>query len=118
MNQYANTRVFLSSILLLLSFTLFSQRLEWAKSIQGHGLMPGNNLLIDSEGNIIFSGDFSGTEDFDPSEALYEMTSDGFWSDNYIVKMTPGGELIWAKKIEGDGDSQTNAMALDAEDNI
>lgn len=50
----------------------------WAKSFMGSSL-PGNAfaLEIGSDGNLTIAGTFSGTIDFDPSSANYNVTSNG-----------------------------------------
>lgn len=59
----------------------FNSNLIWTKQIGGSG-----DFTIDAVGNIIASGGFSATQDFDPGPDTYNMTSSG-GSDIFILKL-------------------------------
>ncbi len=68
-----------------------------------------NALKTDASGNIYSSGHFYGAADFDPSPmGTVILTATGTNMDIFIQKLSPGGDLIWAKKI-GAGSSEGSA---------
>src|SRR5262249_23129366 len=80
--------------------------LIWADSSSGPG---SNNILFDAigfaqdpAGNLYLSGDFQGTEDFDPGPGTFFMSSPGSnISAAYFVKLGGDGHLVWAKEFAG-----------------
>ena len=48
--------------------------LVWVKQIAGISYESPGNIVLDTMGNIIVSGQFSGTVDFDPGSGEYFMT--------------------------------------------
>lgn len=93
--------------------------LEWVKNIQGSTTTysQGNAIAVDSLGNVYTTGSFDGTVDFDPSTAVYNLTSSGF-EDIFIAKFSPSGNLLWVKQIGGVESDVANAIKLDASGNI
>ncbi len=70
---------------------------EWAKRIGG----PGADVISDielSQGNVVISGYFSGTADFNPGTDRYELFANGP-DERFIAKYGPNGELIFAKEF-------------------
>lgn len=56
---------------------------------------------VDSQGNLIVAGIFSGTVDFSPvTSAVLNLTSVG-QSDIYIAKYSPNGVLTWVGQVGG-----------------
>lgn len=86
-----------------------------------------NEVAVDGEGNIIVTGTFQGTGDF-WGQLLY--AADGAMAgwpkegDAFIAKYNSESDLIWAKSIVGDNESNggysntINALAVDGENNI
>lgn len=73
----------------------------WAKRIGGNGNDQGVDLIIDPSDNIVVTGNFHGTVDFDPGLSVVDLTSWGF-SGIYVLKLNSIGDMIWAKSF-GDG---------------
>ncbi len=90
----ANTEIFISKFTADGSFV-------WAIKLGGPGADVASKMVIDSEDNLIVTGYFTGTADFDPGTGVQNLTSD--LTDAYIAKFTSDGNLIWAKKIGGTG---------------
>lgn len=84
----------------------------WARSIGASDNDIGQSLSIDYEGYVYTTGNFSGTADFDPSSSTFNLTSSGS-SDVFIVKLGPGGNLIWAKSIGGTQSESSNGIYVD-----
>ena len=89
----------------------------WAKRFAGANSSQGKGLVIDASDNIITTGGFTGTADFDPGLAVANLTSAGL-SDIYISKLDAAGNFIWAKRMGGIKEDYGYAIALDANGNI
>ncbi|MCP4438044.1 MAG: T9SS type A sorting domain-containing protein [Aureispira sp.] len=92
--------------------------LVWAKNFGGNGYDEGLDITIDPTGNIITTGRFSGTVDFDPSSnGVTSLTSNGSY-DIFIQKLDSSGNFIWAKSIGSDLPDDAGAVATDHLGNI
>lgn len=91
--------------------------LDWVAAEGSNGFDVGLELVEDAQGNIISTGYYQGTVDFDPSAAQFSLTSNGD-SDAFIKKMDAQGNLVWAKSIGGIGADQGKGIALDSIGNI
>jgi hypothetical protein len=86
----------------------------WAKQIESldmeFGNDMGNAITSDFEGNILITGSFSRTLDFDPGPGVFQINIDYSVSDDYesifLLKLDLGGNFIWAKHFESSMDSQ------------
>ncbi|MBK7985963.1 MAG: hypothetical protein IPK11_03360 [Ignavibacteria bacterium] len=82
------------------------------------GGTEGIGIAIDGMGNVITTGYFSDTVDFDPGTGVMNLTSAGE-TDIFILKLDANGNLLWAKScggywIVGGGFS----IAFDATNNV
>src|SRR3989338_4417177 len=84
----------------------------FAKSYGGTGNEAGLSINFDAASNIYTSGYFTGTADFDPSAASFNLTSAG-GNDAYVSKFDNTGALIWAKGFGGTGDDQATSVDYD-----
>jgi hypothetical protein len=108
---------------------IFIQKLDslgnfsWAKRIGGNESEQVNSMKIDNESNIITTGFFSDTVDFDPSVNTNNLISSS-GIEMFIQKMSPLGEFNWVKRIGNTTDKifptecRGEAIAVDADDNI
>ncbi len=76
----------------------------------------GYSIVSDAAGNLFTTGIFGGTVDFDPGPAVVNYTAapDG----GYVTKLTPGGNLVWARSLNGSLAMKTSGIALDAAANV
>jgi gliding motility-associated-like protein len=95
----------------------------WAKKLgdaagREYVLQP-RGIVIDSDNNIYAAGKFTGTQDFDPGDKVYTLTSKG-GSDGFVVKLDPSGEFIWAKQFGGHLGTGGSALdiSIDSDNNI
>lgn len=102
---------------ILFSFTSTAQNFKWAKNMGGTQENEVNAMVRDGAGNIYQTGHFSGTTDFDPGPATNNLTSLG-WDDNFVTKLDPGGNLIWAKSFGGTSWDDAKGLAVDASGNV
>ncbi len=93
----------------------------WAKAFQGTSSTPniafGYGLDIDNNDNIIISGHFKGTVDFDPSSGVSNKTSAGE-EDIFIAKFGPAGGLLWVNVYGGASFENGFKVHCDFENNI
>lgn len=110
-------KIFLTVITCLLFIQVNSQPLVY-DFIQGEGGIANadtrNDLVKDSNGNLILMGDFSGTRDFGGTSITAEGNTEIF-----VAKFNPSGSLIW---VVNGGDSSsfanTGGLTVDASDNV
>ena len=96
---------------------IFIQKLDangnflWAKSIGGTGDDDGTSITTDANGDVYITGFYSGTVDFDPNTATFNLTSNGT-SDGFIQKLDGNGNFLWAKS------EVSGAITTDANGNV
>jgi hypothetical protein len=94
--------------------------LVWAKQFGGTGGISGYSIAVDASGNTYTTGSFTGSIDFDPGAAVYNLTNTGSY-DIYICKTDPMGNLLWVKRMDGITgfeDNISNAITVDATGNV
>ena len=70
----------------------------WAKQVGGvGGSAYSYSIGIDPLNNLYITGDFSDTVDFDPSAAVFNLTTSGA----FVLKLDSAGSFMWAKKMSG-----------------
>jgi hypothetical protein len=74
----------------------------WVKQVGGSGIDEGSGIILDNNGDIIHTGYFQTTVDFDPNAGVSNLTSSGGF-DTYFGKYDTSGNLLWMKKIGGAG---------------
>lgn len=94
----------------------------WAKKISNitteyNYHMRSRAIEIDGMNNIVTTGFFLGTFDFDPGTPVNGIASNASYTC-YILKLTAQGDLLWVKTIGGDGTDTGNDLELDATNNI
>jgi hypothetical protein len=87
-----------------------SNQFLWGISIGGTADDYAEGLSIDSSSNLILTGSFSGTVDFDPSANTANFTATA--NDIFILKLDKDGNYIWTKTTSGTGDLQTRDLEI------
>lgn len=92
----------------------------WAGAFLGSHPSTPTDFSFDAAGNRYTVGYFTGTVDFDPGPAVFELTAAGTqnWWDIFIQKMDSANNFVWAKQIEGDHDQYSTNIELDPNGNI
>jgi len=90
---------------------------DWARNLGGGGADYGKSVTTDASGNVYVTGFFSGTGDFDPGSATYNLTSAGN-EDAYLVKFDNSGNFIWAKQFGGTDGDKGFSVAAGANGNV
>ena len=74
----------------------------WAKHMGSpdpqHGMDEEVEHTLDDSGNLLITGWFYFTIDFDPGPGTLNLTASGL-TDMFILKLSPSGNLIWAKQV-------------------
>lgn len=84
----------------------------WANDINTFSY--GYGASIDFLGNVLITGFYSETADFDPSLInTYNLTSDLTTNDIFVQKLDSSGNFIWAKSIGSNGDDQGYTISTD-----
>lgn len=91
--------------------------LLWAKAIGDFRYQAGYAITLDVSGNIIVTGIFFGTVDFDPGPGETKLTSAGN-EDVFVLKLNSNGDFIWAKKTGGPTNDFSNSITTDKSGNI
>jgi hypothetical protein len=114
-------KLLFSTILLLCVQILNAQSptLAWAYQTSSTYSVEGISVAVDAQGFIYTTGNFKTQTDFDPGPGVVNLDVVQLgYSDIYITKMTPSGQLVWARKVGGYYDDVSSAIFLDKLGNI
>ena len=80
----------------------------------------GEEICLDSFGNVIVGGEYSGTVDFDPGPGVDIHTSNGPYHDIFVCKFDSDGNFKWARTWGGASNSEDDITCIrtDSSDNI
>ncbi len=85
-----------------------------SRGIQQQGL----GLCVDTENNVIVTGNYSGTVDFNPGVGINNLSSSGNSSDIFLLKLSSSGLYLWAKTIGNTDSDYGHALTADKDNNI
>jgi hypothetical protein len=91
----------------------------WAKSLSGSlaSYSRGASVCIDATGDMLITGVFNGTVDFNPGASTFYLTAAS--SASYVLKLgSVTGNFVWAKQFSGTGSIETVAITADALSNV
>lgn len=95
-------------------------KFQWAKSMGGkknNSTDKGNGIEIDPEGNILITGYFQSTVDFDPGSGIAQLSTNGK-KDIFFAKYARNGKYLWAKSIGSSKQDQGKWVTADTAGNI
>ncbi len=87
----------------------------WARTVGGTALDEGKDLVADDQGSVYCIGDYYQSGDFDPSNSIYTLTSNGS-IDAFVLKLDSAGTFVWAKTIGGSIIDRGEGITLDIND--
>ncbi len=91
---------------------------QWARKFGNSGSSDiGYGITVDSLDNVLITGQFSGTFDFDPTANTANLTSAGS-SDIFVLKLTGTAGFTWAKRMGGTGSDRGTAITTDSTDRV
>jgi hypothetical protein len=91
--------------------------LIWVRALGEPLVEYGLGITTDLFGNVLVTGQFSGTLDFDPSPQTFYLASQG-GSDIFILKLDPAGNFLWAQSMGGPGYDFGNGIVTDILGNV
>ncbi len=101
--------------------TIFIEKLDsnghfiWAKHIGGTTMSMALSIDVDLHGNVLTTGFYDGTVDFDPGPSTFNLSPGGA----FIEKLNNHGDFIWAKKMSPSGDfNEGHAIKCDKFGNV
>ena len=83
----------------------------WVKTVEdaAGGYNRINCIAIDNKNNLLISGTFRGTVDFDPGSDVFNLYAE--FNNKYVLKLDRDGNFIWVKNaIEGEASSEINDL--------
>src|SRR5690606_24792932 len=80
----------------------------WAQRYGGAGGDEAAALAIAPGGDIVIAGQLSGTVSVGP-ESLTSMGA----SDAFVARLSPAGQVLWARSLGGAGVDLATAVAVD-----
>ncbi|HEX5112921.1 MAG TPA: T9SS type A sorting domain-containing protein [Saprospiraceae bacterium] len=89
----------------------------WALKVGGNEDDEAHDVGVDSNGDVVFTGLFNDSGDFDPGIGVATLNSTGD-EDGFITKLDAGGIFVWAKRIGGAADDAIHAFDLNSDDEI
>lgn len=103
--------------LFILSTVSFSQTILWEKQFGGTGDDRSTKKIIDTNGDLLVTGTFMNTVDFDLGTGVSELTSNGWW-DVFLAKYDTTGNLIWVVSFGSTQFDYSYSITVDASNNI
>jgi hypothetical protein len=93
--------------------------LAWSESLPGSGTSKATAgaIVVDPAGNLVVTGSFTGSVDFDPGAGKTTLTSKGS-SDIFTAEYSPTGALLWARQAGGSSSDAGVGLAVDASGNV
>lgn len=85
----------------------------WVRTFGGAEQDAGFSVTFDPIGNVLITGNFGETVDFDPGPGNIVLTSKG-GIDAFVVKLDPAGKVIWAKSFGGSRDESGFSVKTDS----
>ena len=106
-----------SLLLSSIATNVSSQVLLSAFNFGGTQSYSDSSLAVDARGNVLVTGQFEGTADFDPGPGTVNLTSNGHY-DVFVAKYDPAGNFLFAFGIGSWGPDWGNSIATDKDGNI
>lgn len=80
----------------------------WTKRSEGYGYSTGGDMLVDDEGFLFVSGNFTNNVSFGTIILENNNNYNGF-----VAKLTPDGDWVWAVPVIGGGNDSISDITLD-----
>lgn len=94
-----------------------SGNLIWAKNVGTTSGEYSYGIAVDASGNVLTTGTYYATVDFDPSAGVSTLTAAGNY-DSFILKLDANGNFVWAKSIGTTSTESGQGISTDANGNV
>lgn len=116
--------VIMKNLSILCSILLFASQQsnaqftqQWVHRLGSTGGDNAYGIATDASGNVIITGNFSGTADFDPGAGTHNLTATAN-GDAFLAKYNSSGSLLWAHALGGSDTDIGEAVAADGAGNV
>ncbi|WP_118976787.1 SBBP repeat-containing protein [Taibaiella koreensis] len=90
----------------------------WARQLGGDKSDASTGIALTGTGDVLVTGTFRGTADFNPGAAVANLTASSSVGDVFITKLNNGGDYVWAKRIGGTDQTIAKGIRTDVDGNI
>ncbi len=97
-----------------------SGNFAWAEGIQNTGYTDNDyaySMAVDASGNVLLTGSFEDTVDFDPGAGQQILSSFGS-DDIFLLKLDTSGKFQWVRQYGSTTTDAAQGLTLDASGNI
>lgn len=118
------TRRLLTLVFLAWTAVLSAQKLNWVlhPSAPNDRIIGGdehfNDMDHDAAGNLLVTGSFEYTADFDPGPNKADLTAVDSLKDIFVAKYDAAGKYLWAFRLGNDGRDEGFGISTDANGNV
>lgn len=89
----------------------------WVKSLESNYGVVANDIVVDHDGDIIITGYYQDSTDFDPGPAQFIDTASTIMI--FVLKLNQQGDFVWAKTFKNSfGSSKGITIDVDGNNNI
>lgn len=89
----------------------------WVKQFGATNTDVGLSVNTDGNGDIVSTGYFGGTVDYDPNGGIQNVSSKGFF-DIYVLKLNAAGNFVWVKQLGGASTDRGASIVTDLAGNV
>lgn len=90
----------------------------WVETLVGFGNVRILDIACDENGELYVTGIFNWQVDFDPSEAVFNLNTNGLDGHFFIARYSSVGDLVWVHQGFSDLVSTGRAVEVDYDGNI
>lgn len=90
---------------------------QWANTFGGVDSESCTEVVIDNNGDIVVTGNYMNTVDFDPGPGVFNLTAAGS-VDVFIQKLDNLGNFIWTKSAGGTGFDLGSSLGVNSTNDI
>lgn len=87
----------------------------WAVGFGSTSYDQGRSIAIDPFGNILVTGEFRNTIDFDPGAGIFNLTAPSGLYDIYVLKLDGNGNFVWAVSFGDPASNSDIGYAIDTD---
>lgn len=89
----------------------------WVHTFGGSADDEALAVSLSADDGLVISGIFRNLVDFDPGAGVQNLNG-GAFGDAFLLKLSPDGDFVWAKRYGGNGRDQINSIAIADNDMI